>query len=66
MKRIEQGDELRIKLEYVCLNKWKRIVGLRLDIDANNLKPCVAITDSGTPGAAEEIEQTWFAFDATT
>ena len=62
MNGVKRGDKLWIKLQRVRLNKWKRIIRLRLNIDADNLKARFSVTDAGTPGAAEKIEQAWLIY----
>src|ERR1700741_2750157 len=53
---IEQRYELWIELERVRLNERQRIVGLRHDANADNVKASLGVADTGAAGAAEKVE----------
>ena len=52
---IERPNEFRIQSEGIRLNKWKRIIRLRLNIHAYNLKARLTVTDTRAARAAEKV-----------
>ena len=54
MNRIETADEVRAKRKYVAQYERKRIVRLRLDIDAHYFKACLGIAGACASGATEQ------------
>ncbi len=57
MDCVERCYEFTIKRERVRLNEPERIIRLRLDIDADNIKSGSAVSDSGTASATEKVEK---------
>ena len=57
MNCVERGYEFTIKRERVRLNEPERIIRLRLNIYADNLKPGSAVADSRAPGATEKVKR---------
>ncbi len=57
MNRVELRDELRFERENVGLDERQRVISLRVDVHADNFKPCSAITDTRATRTAEKIKQ---------
>ena len=57
MDNVERCQKLRIKRERICLDEPERIIGLRLNIYADNLKSGLVVADRGTAGATEKVEK---------
>src|SRR5580658_2439386 len=57
MNGIERRDEFAIERERIGLDKSKRIVRLRRDIDAHHLEPRSMISDACTSRAAKQIQE---------
>jgi hypothetical protein len=53
---IEGLDEFRIESQGIGLDELKRIVGLRVEINAYHLEPGSAVPRSGAAGTAEKIQ----------
>ena len=55
VKGIELRHEFRGERQGIGLNERKRIVRLRLDVDANNLKSGTTVADACAARAAEKV-----------
>jgi hypothetical protein len=57
MNNVERCEKFTIKRKRVSLDERERIIGLRLNIYADNLKPGPAVADSRAPGATEKVKK---------
>ena len=53
MNGVKKRDEFGIELEYVPLNKGKRIVRLRININADDFKPGSTVAYPGPTSATK-------------
>ena len=65
---VKRSNELRVECKRVSLNELKRIMRLRINIHADNLESCSAVTDTRTASATEKIKHPglpcWHANDS--
>ena len=56
MNGVKGRDESEVECQDVFLMKLKRVIGLRIDIDANNLKASLGVAFCGSTCTAEQIK----------
>ncbi|HWT25841.1 MAG TPA: hypothetical protein VN213_20215 [Solirubrobacteraceae bacterium] len=56
MYDVELTDEAIEVSERVALNELKRVVRLRLLVDADDIEPCIVVTHRRAACAAEQVE----------
>ena len=54
---IEASDELRVQCQDIGLEEGERVIGLRLDVDADHRKPGPVIAFRRAAGAAEQVQK---------
>jgi hypothetical protein len=57
MNRVELCDKLRFKGQSVGLDERQGVIGLRVNVHADNFKACSVVTDTRATRTAEKIKQ---------
>src|SRR5699024_7160654 len=54
---VEQAPEVFGELDRIRLNELERIIRLRVNVDPDDLEPCIAVALACASGATEQVQQ---------
>src|SRR5699024_7598757 len=56
---VEQGPEVFGELDRIRLKELERIIRLRVNVDPDDLEPCIVVALACASGATEKVQQNW-------
>src|SRR5699024_7748143 len=56
---VEQGPEVFGELDRIRLKELERIIRLRVNVDPDDLEPCIVVALARAAGATKKVQQNW-------